>query len=560
MTRKKSHHLKKLINLMLVEKENYHFKSCKCRISTMNQHKTILIFISLLVMKTASQFCQESDKAPSCENLARCTCDSPVCINKEPPCPGQNNVTIIEPRFGEIPPYAFENYGPLVNLEIAGGIVNTVSSKAFRGLSNLRELSLRDNFILYINNQTLKGLNSLRSLDLSDNQIDDLEERTFSDNKMLRTLNLDRNTLNALQRNTFAGCHRLQSLRLTSNGISSIETGAFSDLGNLQELYLGDNYLAIIGANIFTGLASLQFLNLNGNFIQVFSQGSLEPLKMLHTIDVSQNKLPFIGKAFGSLRNLRSFFLNENSIEKVDDGTFTNLTYLETIELSKNRLVSWSFLDFPTPSKLKVLRLSYNKISDVLYPTSSPEPQFPKLQYLDFSGNLLQTFPAFFLKDAPLLGQPDVANNSISSKLDLRENLLACDCDYNILNDSLEQLEITCVQNASIQCGNGSVAELMPSSSDANDGVYCQISGSPLPEVIWKNPNGQIVTGYYNVSGKVTWLPSDITDVGDYMCMIYEEDEEKAGRQEIDPNSSPAKLIPALMEIMIIISTMFIVK
>ncbi|XP_033112111.1 insulin-like growth factor-binding protein complex acid labile subunit [Anneissia japonica] len=525
----------------------------------MNQHKKIF-FICLLIMKTASQFCRESDKTPTCDNTAGCICDSSVCISKEPPCPGQNNVTIIEPKFGEIPPYAFENYGPLVNLEIAGGIVNTVSSKAFRGLSNLRELSLRDNFIRYINNQTLKGLNSLRSLDLSGNQIDDLEEGTFSDSKMLRTLNLDRNTLNALQRNTFAGCHRLQFLRLTSNGISSIETGAFSDLGSLQELYLGDNYLAIIGANIFTGLASLKDLYLNTNSIQVLSPGSLEPLKMLQTIDLSLNKLPSIGKTFGSLRNLRTIFLDFNSIEKVDDGTFTNLTYLETIDLSYNRMVSWSFLNLPATSNLKALSLSYNKISDVLYPTSSPEPQFPKLQYLDFSGNLLQTFPAFFLKEAPLLGHPDVADNSISSKLDLRKNPLACDCDYNILNDSLEQLEITCVQNASIQCGNVSIAELMPSSLDANDGVYCQVSGSPLPEVIWKNPDSHIVTGYYNVAGKITWLPQDIKNVGDYMCMIYKEDDEKLRQQEIDRNSSPAKLIPLSIEIMIIITTLYIVK
>ncbi|XP_071951447.1 uncharacterized protein [Antedon mediterranea] len=519
-----------------------------------------LVGFCLMVMMAASQICTESETAPSCTGgTTSCICEFATCIPKTNPCPDQQNLTLPVPMFGIIPSYAFESYKSLRYLEISSGIVNTVSNKAFWGLSNLIALNLRDNLMTGFTNATFEGLESLRQLDLSGNVISDFDDGSFSSMKNIRVLKLERNIATTVMSSTFAGCQRLEYLDLTSNTISHIEGGAFNELQNLKELHLGDNYLTTsINPTVFSGLTSLKYLMLNGNFLQGIHPGSFNSLVNIRGIDLSQNQISIIPMTtFGSLKKLETLILNSNQIGSIYEKTFVNLTSLTTLHLSWNELTSWSFLDFPTPSNLKDLFLSGNRISELLVPTHSPKPRFTKLQYLDLSRNSLSTFPAFFLNDAPILGHSDGTGDTSHTKLDLRDNFLDCDCDYRVLNRTLEQLAMECVGNYT-ECTNASVT-FLPS---MNRNIYYKVSGSPLPVVECKDSNDQIATGIYNVSARITWLSADTMDVdtGSYTCMIYEDDSRKADTMETSPTDSSSYTLPSFTNIITLTAILILTK
>ena len=118
-------------------------------------------------------------------------------------------------------------------------------------------------------------------------------------------------SLSALPSELFWSVQRLQVLELEDNIFGRVPSNAFASLGHLTELNLADNSdINGIGASDFGHLGEgaffpaafhfsqkpvfadkLRHLNLRGCSVSGFQRGSMDHLRNLHSLDISDNSL-----------------------------------------------------------------------------------------------------------------------------------------------------------------------------------------------------------------------------------------------------------------------------
>ena len=121
---------------------------------------------------------------------------------------------------------------------------------------------------------------------------------------------------------------------LFSNNISEINGGAFSKLKLLLTLDISQNSLQSIPTDAFDGLNLLQTLNMSHNSLQSLPDNIFSGLNLLQILDMSSNKkLTLCDNAFSGLHNLLSLYLN-NISSVSSNTTFSGLGNLTTLDLS----------------------------------------------------------------------------------------------------------------------------------------------------------------------------------------------------------------------------------
>ncbi|XP_030419086.1 adhesion G protein-coupled receptor A3 isoform X4 [Gopherus evgoodei] len=105
------------------------------------------------------------------------------------------------------------------------------------------------------------------------------------------TLILSNNKISELKNGSFSGLSFLERLDLKNNLISIIDPGAFMGLPSLKRLDLSNNKIGCLNADIFRGLINLVRLNLSGNLFSALTQGTLDHLNSLKSLEFQTDYL-----------------------------------------------------------------------------------------------------------------------------------------------------------------------------------------------------------------------------------------------------------------------------
>ena len=158
---------------------------------------------------------------------------------------------------------------------------------------------------------------------------------------------------------------------------------------NFQFLFQSDNYITSLPRNAFHSLRRLSTLDVSNNTIVEIGRAFVD-MPELRYLDLSHNHLPAVREgAFKSLPRLISLRLDHNSVVELQSDAFQDLDSLESIALTKNgipvRPNNSDYLNFPTNSmpylffswqevkretfrdlpSLEVIRLDDNLITDL---------------------------------------------------------------------------------------------------------------------------------------------------------------------------------------------------
>lgn len=333
---------------------------------------------------------------------------------------------------------AFSSLSMIPELKIIGANVQTIEYEAFAGLTLLHHLSVCNNTIYKLEKQRFSNLSMLLELDLSNNYMSVIDKRAFYNLTQLEKLIISQNLLLDLPTTVFGDLKNLKSLDLSSNVIIRLDKDIFKNLTNLENLVLDDNHLEILSKNVFASNTKLTFLYINNNFLLelndiVFPQ-SLRVVQATHNLiervkfanntkiknlDLSHNKLVLNSKSFDNLE-VEWLYLSNNLLGKSSnlDNTFRNILTLERVWLDHNELSSLSSNTFKHNNLLTSIRLSDNKLHNLV--------EFPKgLEDLLLSNNFLSSFDD--LRHIDSLKLLDFSSNKITSisynSLDSLENL-----------------------------------------------------------------------------------------------------------------------------------------
>lgn len=222
------------------------------------------------------------------------------------------------------------------------------------------KLILSRNNISHLSGHLLKNLKCLKRLDLSDNQIEEIHTNIFLDLNNLEDLNLSKNMLKTFDDELLAALPALRTLDLSSNHISDIQHRINKARINLTSLNLSNNSISNLPNMFFESLSNLQYLDLSFNRIHALEHDS-----------------------FVHLISLKIFYVNNNFLTSLDVQEFPeSLIELHSGHNSITEL-------FPKPSKIEVLNIEYNKLSEI----HSNLTTLMSLQHLNISGNMLSKFP-----------------------------------------------------------------------------------------------------------------------------------------------------------------------
>nr|XP_014436598.1 adhesion G protein-coupled receptor A3 isoform X4 [Pelodiscus sinensis] len=105
------------------------------------------------------------------------------------------------------------------------------------------------------------------------------------------TLILSNNKILELKNGSFSGLSLLERLDLKNNLISIINPGAFMGLPSLKRLDLSNNKIGCLNAEMFRGLINLVRLNLSGNLFSSLTQGTLDHLNSLKSLEFQTDYL-----------------------------------------------------------------------------------------------------------------------------------------------------------------------------------------------------------------------------------------------------------------------------
>ncbi|XP_060912778.1 toll-like receptor 9 [Labrus mixtus] len=244
-----------------------------------------------------------------------------------------------------------------------------ISERVFRELPKLKNLTLGYNNLTTIP----KGLPpSLESLDLKENTITEVLDRAFANLTVLKYLNLEWN------------CQRCDHAARP----------CFPCPNNLP-LHLHPN-------SFYAENSSITFLSLRGNSLKTFPEGLFQPLKKLHSIDLSDNLLAYAirtGTFFSELKGLTwiSLIYNYEPLktfpELILSPNVSDISGLQALLLSGNFFHKVSDESFNVLYKLQNLRKLELRMNFINTCNLTALRQLPSLIKVDLSQNMLDFLP-----------------------------------------------------------------------------------------------------------------------------------------------------------------------
>jgi Leucine-rich repeat (LRR) protein len=140
----------------------------------------------------------------------------------------------------------------------------------------------------------------------------------------------------------FKNTSKLSLLNLRDNNLAQLQDGDFAYLNNLTDLDLGQNLLATL-TRAFRGLNRLKKLNLTRNYIDHIANDAFRGLHSIQEIDLSRNRLTRLRAGmFHSIKgNLTLLDLSGNKIESVDKLALDGLRAIQLNLTGKSKFVEF---------------------------------------------------------------------------------------------------------------------------------------------------------------------------------------------------------------------------
>uniref|UniRef100_H2ZFG3 LRRCT domain-containing protein n=1 Tax=Ciona savignyi TaxID=51511 RepID=H2ZFG3_CIOSA len=224
----------------------------------------------------------------------------------------------------------------LKTLELSNTKINSVNSKYFSNLKNLKVLGLCRSRLINVAKDALVDLTNLTNLCLSGNPLNQIPLLPHS----LRNISLDKT--------------RIRNLTKESMG----------NLTNLVELDFSGGYLEHVSDNSMANMCQLVKLNLSNNGITVITYMTLFiRTSILNELDLSSNAISFVeGAAFSSHLNLKQLNLYANRLDEITEETLQGLTSLVHLNLANNGVIEIAPYAFKDLANLEVLDLKNNDL------------------------------------------------------------------------------------------------------------------------------------------------------------------------------------------------------
>ena len=247
---------------------------------------------------------------------------------------------------------------------------NDITSKNLSAIvmTKLVTLHLGLNEITYFSTTSLRYvMPKLTILNLNSNKITGITSEYFSQFGYLEKLYLFSNRLTELNPVDLNISYSLTRLEVDHNNIAMLGNGSFTGFTNLNILKMSYNSITefdVAEISNGQGLPSLLHLLLFGNDLTNMPCTDLLPNQM-ETLDVGGNKITYIPDGyFSNFQNLTSLNLDGMAMVNLPDFT-TVMQYLEELVLSNNDFVQLNlsgnfFMSVPV---LKKLDLRYNSLT-----------------------------------------------------------------------------------------------------------------------------------------------------------------------------------------------------
>lgn len=201
----------------------------------------------------------------------------------------------------------------------------------------------------------------LEMFEMKSTRLSHIKKTDFSRMFSLYEMNLAENKMKWIDGWSFKDLINMEVLNLTSNRLHHLETTTFRHLVETKELYLDRNRLVNIEGALGY-LANLVILGISHNKLRSISSKTFYGNSLVTKLDLSHNLIRFIDRnAFTRMTSLNTLLLNENPITELDLFLESNLL-LEQLDLTHCNLKR---VVRDTPSQLKDLRLSNNKIKEI---------------------------------------------------------------------------------------------------------------------------------------------------------------------------------------------------
>ena len=311
------------------------------------------------------------------------------------------------------------NNSHISKLDLSNNNIKSIPEDFFSRLKFIKEIILRENSISDLTNfyrnieKKLCAFIYLETLDLSSNKISSVDGNNFDKLKNLKVLYLHRNQIKILSIDDFNKFNQIKELRLGNEGMIFDEDLSFKKFSNLDLLDLSYCKFKPLNSNLFAGLKNLTNLD----------------LFEIKLINVTEN----IFFEFKNLKKLSLLSVVENKEQFLNIFSFIPAQYnLEHLDISGNNLISLDGLNLNQFSKLRILYLTDNKLSDLsqicfycmthlteifLWRNNiSKIPNFDKnlnLEYIGLYNNNIQTIHTKAFYNLPKLETIDFEGNPI---------------------------------------------------------------------------------------------------------------------------------------------------
>ena len=185
-----------------------------------------------------------------------------------------------------------------------------------------------------------------------------------------KVLILDHCMIKIIENEAFQSLKALLTLNLNCNLITDLLPGSLNGLRNLHVLYLSNNYLRIIKLHTFKDLQFLIFIYLDFNNISHIEEKTFHHTKRLKILSLKGNKMIEFGwEVYHNLKTLRV----EDTISKHFDIKNQAISEIDSLFLGDNSFSCLSDEVFRYLFHLIKLDLSFNYISDISQRTFSDQ-------------------------------------------------------------------------------------------------------------------------------------------------------------------------------------------
>uniref|UniRef100_A0A8C6UA40 TIR domain-containing protein n=1 Tax=Neogobius melanostomus TaxID=47308 RepID=A0A8C6UA40_9GOBI len=204
----------------------------------------------------------------------------------------------------------------------------------------------------------------LSTLQIRNNALSSIGSNLFQMCQNVTDVDLKGN--NIIENSPFAFLHSLHALSLSRNRLRCVPPAARNLLKRLKELYLQNNRIAVLNKGNFYNLLKLERLDLQENQIFDLGKAFRKPnLPNLKSLNLTHNKLTTVNRyAFNGLQSLTNMSLAHNQIQDLQSGCFFNVRNLIFLQLQSNELNPRTLLNgaFKDVVKLKTLHLEDNHL------------------------------------------------------------------------------------------------------------------------------------------------------------------------------------------------------